>query len=165
MTTTAAMVAGWFETQESKMNLKLIVAGALLTFGLATPALAAPGGHGPYGGGPRHSQWELVGSTQVSFRTERDTIRVHGNERHRQIMVCVYNKPVRFLDMDVRFGNGRNQDVGVRSVINPGQCTRAIDLNGRNRDIRSVSFAYKTIPGFRQIGRFAQPATVRVYAR
>jgi hypothetical protein len=38
-------------------------------------------------------------------------------------------------------------------------------LNGRNRDIRSVSFAYKTIPGFRQIGRFAQPATVRVYAR
>jgi hypothetical protein len=150
------------------MNLKLIVAGALLTFGLATPALAAPGGG--YGGGygpnhGRHSQWELVGSTQVSFRTERDTIRVRGYERHRQIMVCVYNKPVRFLDMDVRFGNGRSQDVGVRSVIGAGQCTRAIDLNGRNRDIRSVSFAYKTIPGFRQIGRFAQPATVRVYAR
>lgn len=150
------------------MNFKLIVAGALLTFGLATPALAAPGGG--YGGGygpnhGRHSQWELVGSTQVSFRTERDTIRVRGYERHRQIMVCVYNKPVRFLDMDVRFGNGRSQDVGVRSVINPGQCTRAIDLNGRNRDIRSVSFAYKTIPGFRQVGRFAQPATVRVFAR
>lgn len=150
------------------MNFKLIVAGALLTFGLATPALAAPGGgygggYGPYHG--RHSQWELVGSTQVSFRTERDTIRVRGYERHRQIMVCVYNKPVRFLDMDVRFGNGRSQDVGVRSVINPGQCTRAIDLNGRNRDIRSVSFAYKTIPGFRQVGRFAQPATVRVFAR
>jgi len=145
------------------MNFKLIVAGALLTFGLATPALAAPGGYGPNHG--RHSQWELVGSTQVSFRTERDTVRVRGYERHRQIMVCVYNKPVRFLDMDVRFGNGRSQDVGVRSVINAGQCTRAIDLNGRNRDIRSVSFAYKTIPGFRQIGRFAQPATVRVYAR
>ncbi len=131
---------------------------------------AAPGNHGPYGnqynnGGQRHSQWEVIGSTQVSFRTERDTVRVRGYERHRQIMVCVYNKPVRFLDMDVRFGNGRSQDVGVRSVIGAGQCTRAIDLNGRNRDIRSVSFAYKTIPGFRQIGRLAQPATVRVYAR
>jgi len=147
------------------MNFKLILAGALLTFGLATPALAAPGNNGPYGNNFRHSQWELIGATQVSFRTERDTIRVHGNDRHRQIMVCVYNKPVRFLDMDVRFGNGRSQDVGVRSVIGAGQCTRAIDLNGRHRDIRSVSFAYKTIPGFRQVGRFAQPATVRVYAR
>jgi hypothetical protein len=151
------------------MNFKLILAGALLTFGLATPAFAAPGNHGPYGNnynnGPRHSQWEVIGTRQVSFRTERDTIAVRGYERHRQIMVCVYNRPVRFLDMDVRFGNGRSQDVSLRSVIGAGQCSRPIDLNGRNRDIRSVSFAYKSIPGFRQIGRFAQPATVRVYAR
>jgi hypothetical protein len=151
------------------MNFKLIFAGALLTFGLATPALAHPGNQGPYGNNynnsHRHSQWEVIGTRHVSFRTERDTIAVRGYERHRQIMVCVYNRPVRFLDMDVRFGNGRSQDVYLRSVIGAGQCSRPIDLNGRSRDIRSVSFAYKSIPGFRQIGRFVQPATVRVYAR
>lgn len=154
------------------MNFKLAIAGALLTFGLATPALAAPG-HGPYGGyghgnyNNRHAQWELVGATQVSFRTERDTIRVRGNERHRQLMVCVYNKPVRFLDMDVRFGNGRSQDIGVRNVIGAGQCTRAIDLNGHRRNIQSVSFIYRTAPGFHRTGHFGrfQPAYIRVYAR
>ena len=150
------------------MNFKLIIAGALLTFGLATPALAYPGNQGPYGNqynNNRHAQWELIGSRQVSFRAERDTIGVRGYDRYRQIMVCVYNRPVRFLDMDVRYGNGRSQDVNVRSVIGAGQCTRAIDLNGRHRDIRAVSFAYKSIGGFRQVGRLAQPATVRVYAR
>jgi hypothetical protein len=144
----------------------------LLTFGLATPALAHPANQGPYGNpynnGYRHSQWEAIGARQVSFRTERDTIAVRGNERHRQIMVCVYNRPVRFLDMDVRFGNGRSQDVSLRSVIGAGQCSRAIDLNGRHRDIRAVSFAYKSLPGYHRVGRFgrfAQPAMVRVYAR
>jgi hypothetical protein len=82
-------------------------------------------------------------------------------------MVCVYNKPVRFLDMDVRFGNGRSQDIGVRNVIGAGQCTRAIDLNGHRRDIRSVSFTYRTAPGFHRTGNFGrfQPAYIRVYAR
>lgn len=145
------------------MNLKLAIAGAVLAFGFTTPAFAAPGGH--HGGGRHHSQWELIGSQQVSFRTERDTIYARGNDRHRQLMVCVYNRPVRMLDMDVRFRNGRSQDVSLRSVIGAGQCTRAIDLNGRNRDIRSVSFTYKTVGGLRQIGRFPQQATVRVYAR
>lgn len=151
------------------MNLKLAIAGALLTFGLATPALAAHQGGGGYGPNPgyRHAQWELVGSAQVSFRTERDRILVRGHERYRQLMVCVYNKPVRFLDMDVRYANGGRQDVGIRNVIFPGQCTRAIDLRGHRRDIRSVSFAYRTAPGYQRIGHFGrfQPAVIRVFAR
>jgi hypothetical protein len=150
------------------MNLKLALAGALLAFGFATPALAAPGSWGDrdHRGGDRHrGQWELIGTQQVSFRTERDTIYVRGHERHRQLKICVYNRPVRMLDMDVRFRNGGHQDVGVRHVIGAGDCTRAIDLDGRRRDIRSVSFTYKTVGGYRHIGRFPQHAFVRVYAR
>lgn len=150
------------------MNIKLAIAGALLTFGLATPALAAPGGgYGPNHGYNNHrpGQWELIGSQQVSFRTERDTIVARGRDRHRQIMVCVYNQPVRFLDVDVRFANGRSQDLPVRSVIGAGQCSGPINLNGQRRDIRALTFVYKTAPGIRQIGRFGRPATVRVYAR
>jgi hypothetical protein len=37
----------------------------------------------------------------------------------------------------VRFANGGHQDVSVRERINPGQCTRAIDLNGDDRNITS----------------------------
>ena len=150
------------------MNIKLALAGALLAFGFATPAFAAPYGPQP---SPvaypnfRHAQWELIGTRDVSFRADRDTIFARGNDRYRQVMVCVYRQPVRVLDLDVRFANGGHQDLSVRNVIGAGQCTRAIDLNGQRRDIRSVSIAYKTIPGFRFGGRFGQSALVRVYAR
>jgi len=151
------------------MNLKLALAGAVLAFGFVSPAFAAPY-HGPQPSPVaypnfRHSAWELIGTRDVSFRAERDTIFARGQDRHRQIMVCVYRKPVRVLDLDVRFANGGHQDVGVRNVIGAGQCTRVIDLKGNRRDIRSVSIAYKTVHGFRFGGGFGQNALVRVYAR
>jgi hypothetical protein len=43
----------------------------------------------------------------------------------------------------VRFRNGGHQDVSIRQRINPGECTRAIDLNGDDRDIVSVSMLYE----------------------
>lgn len=156
------------------MKLKLALAASLFALGLATPSFAAP--FGPQGSGPnygpnfnnnfRPAQWELIGTSQVSFRKEQDTIYARGNDKHRQIMVCVYNQPVRVTDLDVRFANGRSQDLAVRNVLNAGQCTRAIDLAGNKRDIRSVSIAYKALPNFFKVGwKFAPTATVKVFAR
>jgi hypothetical protein len=163
------MVVGCSERQEISMKLKFALAGALLTFGLATPALAAPGGHGPNSAayhGHRQAAWELIGSQNVSLRKERDTVFARGNDRHRQIMICVYRAPVRMFDVDVRFKNGGHQDVAVRNTLKAGTCTRAIDLKGKRRDIRTVSMVYKTIPGFKfGRGAFGQSAVVRVYAR
>lgn len=154
------------------MKLKFVLASALLTLGLAAPAVAAPFGPQPIAyPNYRHAQWELIGTTNVSFRAERDTIYARGNDRHRQVMVCVYRNPVRIFDLDVKFQNGRSQDLAVRNVIGAGQCTRAIDLNGQRRNIRSVTLAYKSAGrvfsgpfGGPFGGRFGQ-AQVRVYAR
>ena len=52
-----------------------------------------------------------------------------------RIKLCVYRNPVHFYDLDVRFRNGGHQDVSIRQRINPGECTRAIDLNGDDRNI------------------------------
>jgi hypothetical protein len=161
------MVAGCFERQEIPMKLKFALAGALLALGLANPALAAPG-YGPHPAaynGHRQAAWELIGAREVSFRAERDTIFAQGRDRHRQVMICVYRAPVRMLDVDVRFKNGGRQDLAVRDVIGAGQCTRAIDLKGKRRDIQSVSLSYKTIANFRPHNRFPSTAVVRVYAR
>lgn len=164
------------------MKTKLALASALLALGLATPSMAAPFGPQPqpqpaafgnhygqqpaaYGGNYRPGQWELIGTSQVSFRKEKDTIYARGNDRHRQIMVCVYNQPVRVSDLDVKFANGRSQNLSVRNVLNAGQCTRAIDLAGNRRDIRSVSIAYKALPNFKIGWKFAPTATVKVFAR
>lgn len=145
------------------MNLKLILAGALLSLGLAAPALAHGGGSG-HGPGYRPGSWELIGTRQVDFRTERDRVAVRGYERFRQIKVCVYNRPVHFLDMDVRFANGGRQDIHVRDVIRPGDCTRAIDLRGHRRDLHAVSFIYRSLGGHRRVA-YGHRAIVQVFAR
>ncbi len=135
------------------MKLKLALAGVLLTLGLAAPASA----HAP---GPWAPSWDLLGSRAVGHRAERDTIAAFGHQRYRQVKICAYNKAIRFYDLDVVFRNGGHQDVPVRAVLRPGQCTRAVDLYGHRRDIRFVRMAYETL-GWNHGSR----AFVRVYAR
>jgi hypothetical protein len=154
------------------MSLKLAFASALLTFGLASPAFAHP----HFGGGPQFAPmpaayhgparggWDEIGSTQASFRGERDVIFAHGRDRYSEIKVCVYRQAVRLFDLDVTFARGGHQDLAVRHVIGAGDCTRAIDLKGKRRDIKAVAFAYKTLAGPRW-GRHVQPAIVKVFAR
>jgi hypothetical protein len=125
------------------VNLKACILGAVV-------ALAATAG-------PAFA-WDLIGTRDVRDRTERDTIVVEGPRQFERIRLCVYRQPVHFIDLDVRFANGGHQDVSVRQRINPGECTRAIDLNGDDRNIASVSMVYEET-SFRR-----RHATVRLFA-
>lgn len=124
------------------MNLKALILGAGMAMCIATPSFA----------------WTQIGARDVRDRTERDTIVVEGPRQFERIKLCVYRQPVHFLDVDVRFANGGHQDVSVRERINPGQCTRAIDLNGDDRNITTVSMLYEET-SFRR-----RHATVRLFA-
>lgn len=124
------------------MNLKALILGVGLAMCIATPSFA----------------WTQIGARDVRDRTERDTIVVEGPRQFERIKLCVYRQPVHFLDVDVRFANGGHQDVSVRERINPGQCTRAIDLNGDDRNITTVSMVYEET-SFRR-----RHATVRLFA-
>jgi hypothetical protein len=88
--------------------------------------------------------WRTVGYTRVDGR-DSDTIRLPGFTRQRAIRLCAMNAPLHLRDFDVRFANGRRQDVNTRAVLAPGRCTRAIDLRGNRRDIASVRLRYEPI--------------------
>ncbi len=103
----------------------MAAAAALAT--IATPAMA----------------WELLGTRGVRDAVDHDAIVLPGNRKFERLRICVYGRPVHFLDVSVRFANGGVQDVPVRAVIRPGQCTRAIDLNGDNRNVASVHMVYE----------------------
>jgi hypothetical protein len=103
--------------------------------------------------------WTQIGARDVRDRTERDTIVVEGPRQFERIRLCVYRNPVHFVDVDVRFANGGHQDVSVRQRINPGQCTRAIDLSGDDRNITTVSMLYEETSW-----RRGAHATVRLFA-
>ncbi|PPC87622.1 MAG: hypothetical protein CTY31_01665 [Hyphomicrobium sp.] len=108
---------------------------------------------------PSHAHaWEQIGYQQADMKRDQDTIAVRGNERHRQIRVCVEQRPLRMRDLDVRFANGGRQDVSLRKRFAPGSCTRVIDLKGKGRNIASITMLYDKVTDGR-------PAVVKVYAR
>jgi hypothetical protein len=88
--------------------------------------------------------WRTVGYTRVDGR-DSDTINLPGFTRQREIRLCAINQPLRLRDFDVRFANGRSQDVNTRAVLGAGTCTRAVDLRGNRRDITSVRLRYEPI--------------------
>lgn len=103
------------------------------------------------------SAWELIGTREVGDRTDHDTIHANASRLYDHIRLCVYRRPVHFYDVDVFFENGAHQQVSVRTRINPGGCTRAIDLEGGQRHIDHVSLVYEETSWRRRT------ATVRLY--
>lgn len=125
------------------MKLKTVLAGAFV----AMAAMSGPA-----------AAWDVIGVREVRDRTDRDTVVVEGPRQFERIKLCVYRNPVHFIDVDVHYANGGHQDVDVRQRINPGQCTRVIDLVGDDRNITRVSMLYEET-SFRR-----RTATVRLFA-
>ena len=69
------------------------------------------------------------------------------------------NQPLALRDFDIRFENGRRQDVNTRARLAAGRCTRDVDLVGGRRDIASVRLRYEPIT------RTWQRPVVRVQVR
>ena len=105
------------------------------------------------------SGWTELGSRDVSDRVDRDTIAVRGRQLYSQIALCAQQAPVRFFDLAVRYRSGRIQNIPVRALVRRGDCTRYLDLRGRNRDVAVVDFTYEAA----SLGR--QRARVRLFAR
>ena len=102
--------------------------------------------------------WRTIAYTQVNGR-DRDTIRVAGTARYRQLRVCVFNGTIDMRDVDVWFRNGGHQDIGTRALMRSGSCTRGLDLRGRRRDVSYVRLSY--VP----LRRGWRPPVVRVQVR
>lgn len=88
--------------------------------------------------------WRTIGYTRVDGR-DSDTIYLPGRTRQSAIRLCAINQPLHLRDFDVRFANGRKQDVDTRAVLRAGTCTRSVDLKGNRRDIASVRLRYEPI--------------------
>jgi hypothetical protein len=98
------------------------------------------------------ADWDLLGSRQVNDRVDHDVITVGARDgEYRRIKFTVQRASVDFHRVVVHFGNGRDQRVELRNTIPAGGETRAIDLDGNERVIRSIEFWYdaNTIRGRR----------------
>ena len=111
-----------------KLTLHLSAAGALAALAVATPAAA---------------DWDVIGVREVKDRVERDSMSIDGRRTFNRIKICVARNPVHFIDVDIYFRNGGHQDVSLAQRLGPGECTRAIDLEGGDRDVSRIDFVYE----------------------
>lgn len=124
---------------------------------LGIVVLAALIGCAPSSAGAR-ADWDLLGTRAVNDRADHDVIAVSSQRGDfRRIKFAVQRASVDFHRVVVHFGNGSDQRIEMRNTIKAGGESRAIDLDGNDRVIRSVEFWYdaNTIRGRR--------ATVRVF--
>jgi hypothetical protein len=131
---------------------RLIMALAFLALVAAAPTAA-------------QAQWILLGSKSVSLSADRDVVSARGEGTFSRIRLCVRQRAVRFHDLDVVFGNGAPQDLQIRSVIGPGDCTRAIDIRGGRRLIRQVVLTYQSVNAYGTGSAFGPQAIVEVYGQ
>jgi hypothetical protein len=127
------------------------LAGALVLAGaLATDASAQRRDRDDdrRGGGDR--DWVELGCQKVSFRAERDTLRVGRREgRFTAIRLFARGGDVEMLDLKVIYGGGQPDDIRVRHILERGERTRPLDLRGRDRSIDSIEMVYRALPNRR----------------
>ncbi|SRR6266446_5408764 len=108
---------------------------AMLFVALAVQASAAP-----------EEGWERLGTRTVEFRGDVDTIMVGRSEgRFTAIMFEVDGGAIEMRNVRVVFGNGQAFSPPAQLVFSDSERSRAIDLPGPGRIIRSVTFNYRSL--------------------
>jgi hypothetical protein len=90
--------------------------------------------------------WERLGSRTVEFRQDVDTIGIGRSEGlFRRIMLQVDGAPLEMDNVRVYFGNGASFSPPTKLVFSENDRSRAIDLPGQGRIIRSITFNYRSL--------------------
>lgn len=93
--------------------------------------------------GQRARDWDLLGERTVTDRGDHDTIAVTAvRGGFTAVKFEVKNHAIDFQRVVIHFGNGDDQKVELRATIPAGGETRVIDIEGRNRVIRTIDFWY-----------------------
>jgi hypothetical protein len=104
--------------------------------------------------------WVYIGEANVNGDVDHDRIEIGaGYGWFRAIQFRVERAPIEFYRVVVHYANGTDEEIAIRSRINPGERTRAIDLAGDKRVIESIEFWYakagydRAKPKLRMFGR------------
>jgi len=89
--------------------------------------------------------WEMLGERSVNFKADKDEIMVTASEgRFSAVQIRVKRAPINMQRMVIHFGDGEEQTVELKDNFRAGGESRIIDLEGKKRVIRKVSFWYDT---------------------
>lgn len=92
-----------------------------------------------------------LGEQEVDFNVDHDTISVRNHEgSFKALSFYVENNSIELFNVVIDFGNGESQKIETRLIFNEGSRSRMIDLNGRERRIKSIQLTYRTVGAWRE---------------
>ena len=93
--------------------------------------------------------WHKIGETTVDFTKETDELMVMGANKFESVKIRVDKAPINMMSYEIYFDTGDKQVVQVGQEIKaPGE-TKVVMLDGGERNIKKISFTYKTIPNYK----------------
>lgn len=89
-------------------------------------------------------EWEHLGCMNIGRRADRDVLELSRRDgRFSAISLLAVGNDVEIVDLRVVYGNGRPDDIRVRSRLGEGDKTRPLDLEGRDRFIDRIELESK----------------------
>ena len=133
-------------TGMTRRQFAAIVATPLI-LGIASSAEAQRGG-----------AWEELGKKEIEGKVDHDKIKCRGKEEYRALQFRVKGAAVKFLRIQVEYGNHQTRAYPFQILVPPGGSSPALDLAGGYRDITNVEFWYEK-------ASWGKKPEVRLYGR
>ena len=88
----------------------------------------------------------MLGAQEVDFKVDHDRISVRNNEGSFKALFFVVEKnDIELFNLVINFDRGESQRIETRLIFNEDTRSRQIDLDGRQRRIKSIEFTYRTV--------------------
>ena len=86
--------------------------------------------------------WAQIGTRAIEPPAGTATIFAFGDDNHQQIRLCTTNTELAVLTIGIDYASGETQEVATQFVIANGQCSEAIPLSARRREIEKLRLTY-----------------------
>jgi len=93
--------------------------------------------------------WHRIGQKTVDFSKEKDEIAVTVADRFAAIKFLVKDAPITLNDLEITFESGDHQHLKINNSIKLEGESRVIDIKGSERNIKKITFTYKTLPNYK----------------
>lgn len=91
--------------------------------------------------------WNKIGDAKVDFSTDKDKFVLIGKDQFKALKIKVKDAPVHIENMQVQFEGGVTEDISLASELKTGGESREIDLKNKDKEIKNVTFVYRTVTG------------------
>jgi hypothetical protein len=90
--------------------------------------------------------WHKIGEVKADFKMENESIAVLGKDRFKSILLKVTDAPINIQSLQVFYEDGGMEEFDVKNELKANSETRKIDLKDSSKELKKVTFTYKTLP-------------------